>query len=104
MSRTASSRRIVDDPVPGQRPPLGSAEPARTSAVRMFALIEDHDPHAPGAVLRDSRPWPAYAVAMVVATVDDAVGEAVSPDVVAHILGMRPSTAEGTPQTLTKAG
>ncbi|MET8341029.1 hypothetical protein [Streptosporangium canum] len=76
----------------------------KSSAVRMLRMIRQHNPHTPGAVLDHHRPWPAYAVALVVATLGDATRGSVLPEDVARHLGMRPTTAEGHLRLLAKAG
>jgi len=69
----------------------------------MLALIGRHNPAAPGP-LHSYRPWPAYAVAMLVATLDDARQCSTTADDVANFLGMQPATAARHLRQLTKAG
>jgi len=71
----------------------------------MLRMIDQHKLTGRGADrLACSRPWPAYAVALVVATLDDATRGSVIPDDVAGILGMQSSTAERHMRELARAG
>ncbi|MGA5183009.1 helix-turn-helix domain-containing protein [Streptomyces pseudogriseolus] len=82
---------------------MTAARPHGSSAVRMLALVGQHDPARPGP-LHSYRPWPAYAVALVVATLDDGRRCSTAPEDVAAYLGMKPATAERHLRQLTKAG
>ncbi|MGY1548317.1 hypothetical protein [Streptomyces sp. MN6] len=73
------------------------------SAARMLALIADHNPYGPGP-LHSYRPWPTYAVAMLVANLDDTRQCSTTVEDVVALLRMQPATAARHLRQLTKAG
>lgn len=75
-----------------------------TSTTHMLALVEQHNPYAPGAVLKHRRPWPAYSVALVVAAIDDDLKASTTAEDIHRILKMELSTARGHLEILAKAG
>ena len=82
---------------------MTAASPHGSSAVRMLALVGRHNPARPGP-LHSHKPRPAYAVALVVATLDDGLRCSTAPEDVAAYLGLKPATAERHLRQLTKAG
>ncbi|MEU9752218.1 hypothetical protein AB0D90_03655 [Streptomyces althioticus] len=73
------------------------------SAARMLTLIADHNPYGPGP-LHSYRPWPAYAVAMLVANLDDTRKCSTTVEDVVALLRMQPATAARHLRQLAKAG